>query len=167
MDGAAPQPRAVRSSQESRDASGIGGVGFLLGLAHRARRRRWEASLADVGLTAPQAAVLRLVADEPGCGVRQLARRLGTDPMNVQRITDFLVAKGLCTSGRDLDDARRRPLRPTGRGEELARDVAARARAADEELVVLLGRGAYDELVDALSTLVAYDSDAGRRGERG
>ena len=50
------------------------GVGFLLGVAHRARRRAWEAELADLDLTAPQAAVLRRIAAQPGSGVRRLAR---------------------------------------------------------------------------------------------
>ncbi|MDA8147552.1 MAG: hypothetical protein M0Z93_02080 [Actinomycetota bacterium] len=51
------------------------GVGFLLDVAHWARRRAWEASLADLGLAAPQAAVLRLVGARPGSGVRRLAVR--------------------------------------------------------------------------------------------
>src|SRR5579875_1695760 len=87
-----------------RDELGLEGVGFLLGAAHRARRRQWEACLADLGLTAPQAAVLRLITGEPGRGVRHLARRLGTDPMNAQRIVETLVADGLCQIRRDPAD---------------------------------------------------------------
>uniref|UniRef100_UPI003982FE3F hypothetical protein n=1 Tax=Lapillicoccus sp. TaxID=1909287 RepID=UPI003982FE3F len=34
------------------------GLGFLLGAAHRTRRRVWEATLVDLDLTAPQAAAL-------------------------------------------------------------------------------------------------------------
>lgn len=144
-----------------QDELGFGGVGFLLGLAHRARRRRWDARLGDLGLTAPQAAVLRLVTDQPGCGVRHLARRLGTDPMNAQRITEILVANGLCTAGRDSGDARRRPLHPTERGRQLANRVAERAQADEQAIADLLGDRTYRVLIDALRTLA--DHDSGRR----
>ncbi|MGC8463161.1 MAG: MarR family winged helix-turn-helix transcriptional regulator [Acidimicrobiales bacterium] len=136
---------------------GLEGIGFLLGMAHRAHRRRWEATLADLGLTAPQAAVLRLVTAEPGCGVRQLARRLGTDPMNIQRIVETLVANGLCTAGRDPADARRRPLHPTEHGRRLARQVADRARRTEQASMELLGDTSYRVVLDALRTLAEPD----------
>lgn len=141
-----------------QDELGLEGVGFLLGLAHRARRRRWDACIADLGLTAPQAAILRLVSAEPGCGVRDLARRLGTDPMNAQRIMESLVANGLCTAGHDPDDARRRPFYPTERGRGLAELVATRSQGVEEALAELLGDDTYQALVDALRTLVEGDA---------
>jgi len=144
-----------------QDELGLEGVGFLLGLAHRARRRRWDATLADLGLTVPQAAILRLVSAEPGCGVRHLARRLGTDPMNAQRIMESLVTNGLCTAGHDPDDARRRPFFPTERGRRLAKLVTTRSQEVEQALAELLGEDTYQALVDALRTLV--EGDAGAR----
>ncbi len=142
-----------------RDELGLEGVGFLLGAAHRARRRQWEACLADLGLTAPQAAVLRLITGEPGRGVRHLARRLGTDPMNAQRIVETLVADGLCQIRRDPADGRRRPLYPTALGARRARRVAARAQEAEAALANLLGQDTYAALVAALRTLVDRPSE--------
>ena len=141
------------------DELGLEGIGFLLGMAHRAHRRRWEAILADLGLTAPQAAVLRLVTAEPGCGVRQLARRLGTDPMNAQRIIETLVANGLCAAGRDPDDARRRPFHPTEHGRHVARQVADRARRTERASMKLLGDASYRVVLDALRTLAEPGSE--------
>lgn len=133
------------------------GVGFLLGIAHRARRRAWEANLADLGLTAPQAAVLRLVAARPGNGVRHLARALGTDPMNSRRIAEALISAGLCEARQDPLDARRRPLHLTERGQQLASEVSRRARQEEDRLLIELGTRRYGELLEVLRTLAAAE----------
>jgi DNA-binding MarR family transcriptional regulator len=133
------------------------GVGFLLGVAHRARRRAWEAELADLDLTAPQAAVIRLIAAQPGSGVRRLARDLGTDPMNVQRVAETLAAAGLCEPRHDPVDARRRPLYPTEKGRHLARAVTHRAERAEQDLIDALGAERYHALLGGLDALVGHD----------
>jgi DNA-binding MarR family transcriptional regulator len=103
------------------------------------------------------------VTADPGCGVRDLARRLGTDPMNAQRIIETLVANGLCEAGHDPDDARRRPLYPTADGRRLAARVEKRAKEAEEELAVLLGDDTYRVLVDALRALALAERDDNSR----
>jgi len=133
------------------------GVGFLLGAAHRARRRAWEADLGDLGLTAPQAALLRLIAAQPGSGVRRLARDLGTDPMNVQRIAETLIAEGLCESRLDPRDARRRPLHASEKGSRLAVEVARREHDTEKHLSVVLGADRYQALLFGLHALVDVD----------
>lgn len=139
--------------------SGPEGLGFLLGVAHRARRRAWEAELADLGLSAPQAAVLRIIGAHPGIGVRQLARTLGTDPMNARRIAETLLAAGCCEARRDPVDARRRPLQLTPSGQKLAQMVARKAGDTEEALVNTLGSGAYAALVAGLHLLIQRDQD--------
>jgi len=136
------------------------GVGFLLGVAHRARRKVWEAALADLDLTAPQAALLRLIAAQPGQGVRQLARALGTDPMNVQRVAESLLDAGLCEARRDPGDARRRPIYPTRQGMRRAHEIARRAESDEGDLVVALGAERYATLLAGLQALIALE----RRG---
>lgn len=136
------------------------GLGFLLGVAHRSRRRAWEAELADLDLTAPQAALLRLVTARPGHGVRQLARELGTDAMNVQRVASSLVAAGLCEAGHDPGDARRRPLRPTALGARLADVLARRAELAEAQLARALGTARYRTVLASLQEIVEHDRRA-------
>ena len=114
-------PSAVRRAGPPADESEVAphGVGFLLGVAHRARRRAWEADLADLDLTAPQAAVLRRIAAQPGSGVRRLARAVAhraqraeqdlIDALNAERYHALLA--GLQT----LVDHDRRTLGPTNR----------------------------------------------------
>lgn len=136
-----------------------GGLGFLLGVAHRQRRRAWELDLADLGLSAPQAALLRLVVARPGSGVRQLARWLGTDVMNVKRLAGTLIAVGLCEAQRDPADARRRPLHPTQEGSRIAERIAERAGLAERSLAAALGDECYEELLCGLRALVDHDVD--------
>lgn len=133
------------------------GLGFLLGVAHRAHRRAWEAELAELGFTAPQAALLRLIASAPGRGVRQLARQLGTDPMNVQRVAESLIAAGLSEARHDPGDARRRPLHPTELGVRRADALARMAESAEGELVRALGAERYGALLDGLRALIDHD----------
>lgn len=133
------------------------GLGFLLGMAHRARRKAWETDLADLDLTAPQAALLRLITAQPGQGVRQLARALGTDPMNIQRIAASLLAVGLCEARQDPGDARRRPLYPTEEGRHLSREIAHRAESAELDLIDALGDENYHILLAGLQALVDHD----------
>ncbi len=159
----------AESTDEDKSTGGNGrestpqgpdGIGFLLGVAHRARRRRWESELADLGLTAPQAAVLRVVAAQPGLGVRSVARQLGTDPMNAQRIAESLIAEKLCEAGRDPFDSRRRPLTVTDEGARIAAEVSIRARQSELTIAETLGRGVYDTVTEALRTLISFDKTA-------
>lgn len=140
----------------------IPGLGFLLARAHRARRRSWEAQLADLGLTAPQAAVLRLLAARPGAGVRELGRTLDTDPMNVQRIVATLLGGRLCEVRRDPDDARRRPLHLTEAGRRLAEEVVLRAEDVEHRLIGLLGERDYVSLRTGLGRLLERDHGSPR-----
>jgi hypothetical protein len=85
----------VAEMPSAGDNHGPSGLGFLLGVTHRERRRAWEAQLADLHITAPQAALPRLVSGHPGRGIRQLVRKLATDLMNVQRLADSLAHRQL------------------------------------------------------------------------
>ncbi len=148
---------AAREEESEAGSHGPDGIGFLLGVAHRARRRRWESELADLGLTAPQAAVLRVVAAQPGMGVRNIARRLGTDPMNAQRIAEGLISSGLCLAGRDPLDSRRRPLSVTTKGARVAAEVSSRARRSEFLIAEILGSDAYKGLMEALRSLIRLE----------
>jgi DNA-binding MarR family transcriptional regulator len=112
---------------------------FRLGRAHRAVRGAWQAHIADLGLTSPQASVLRAVLEQPGMGLRELARRLGTDPMNAKRLADGLERDGLLASRAHPADARIRVLSTTEDGAAKGREVARRAAAWGDALEALLG----------------------------
>lgn len=130
------------------------GLGFLLGSAHRALRSAWEERIADLGLTAPQALVLRVVAEESGMGLRELARRMQSDAMNAKRLADTLEHAGLVRSTVDPGHRQRRLLRATDEGRAMAARVNARSRALEEVLAERLGSPELEHLRTLLGSLL-------------
>jgi DNA-binding MarR family transcriptional regulator len=144
-------------------------IRFRIGRAHRLVRASWEMAIEDLGLRAAQAGVLRAIAAQPGTGIRELARRLGTDPMNAKRIADGLERDGLVASGSSPDDARRRVLAATPDGATLAQELDRRAAAWDLGIRERLGHDEVQELQRLLARIeagVVPDGDA-RGGPHG
>ena len=115
------------------------GIGFLVGRLHRRLRAHWERSIADLGLSAPQAAALRAAQQNPGVPMRALARALGTDPMNGRRLALALERLGLLEIRGSRSDVRAREVFPTPAGTELAIRLDQRARAQQRALIEELG----------------------------
>ncbi|MHB1488832.1 MAG: MarR family winged helix-turn-helix transcriptional regulator, partial [Acidimicrobiales bacterium] len=86
------------------------------------------------GLSPPQGAVLRGIAEVPGCSRRALARHLGADPMNIKRCVDDLEGRGLIQSGRRPGDRRPRTLALTEAGTTTTAQVDRLARAQQDRL---------------------------------
>jgi len=150
------------------------GIGFRLGRGHRTVRSAWQARIADLGLSSAQASSLRAVVERPGSGVRELARILGTDPMNAKRLADGLEAAGLVCSCADASDRRLRVLQPTDAGLALASEVEHRSRAWTATLEGMAGRGAIpamlrtlDQLEEGIAALTAAQSAERTESERG
>jgi DNA-binding MarR family transcriptional regulator len=134
------------------------GLGFRLGRAHRMLRGAWEEAIADLGLTAPQAALLRAVAQRPGSGLRELARQVCTDAMNAKRLADHLERAGLVSSAPDPGHRQRRVFRPAGSGAAIAAELARRAAAHDRLLASALGTAelaGLQRLLDRLDAVLA------------
>lgn len=110
------------------------GLGFQLGLAHRLLRDSWEKMIEDLGLSAPQAAMLRIAAGNEGISLREIARRVQTDPMNAKRILDYLETRGLITSTSTEHDRRLRIISATKTGHSLAIQLEDRVAMQDELL---------------------------------
>lgn len=141
-------------------------VGFRLGQLHRRWRLGWERSIADLGLSAPQAAALRAASSQPGTAIRGLARVLGTDPMNARRLAQDLQRMGLVEVSESLRDRRAKGVWPTARGDLLADQVAQRARARRQRLVAQLGEDSYLRLGELLDQLAGLKEPAVAETER-
>jgi DNA-binding MarR family transcriptional regulator len=137
---------------------------FRLGRAHRLVRASWETAIEDLGLRAAQAGVLRAIAAQPGTGIRELARRLATDPMNAKRIADGLERDGLVVSGSNPDDARRRVMAATPEGADLARELDLRAAAWDRATRERLG---HDDAQELQRLLARVEAGLGKGGDAG
>jgi DNA-binding MarR family transcriptional regulator len=119
----------------------------------RTLRAGWAQQLADLGLTPPQAAVLRGVAGRPGCSLRALARVLGAEPMTVKRCVDDLEVRGLLESAHRGEDRRPRALELTPAGRALTGHLDVLVQHRDARLGAVLGPERRGRLEEALGTL--------------
>lgn len=150
------QPADRPNASEGRPAPSSGleaGIGFRLGRLQRRVRADWSRQLAELGLSPPQAAVLRAVAERPDCSLRALARVLGAEPMRAKRCVDELEQRGLLESAHRGGDRRSRGLALTSAGEDLSRQAEARADAHERRLRALLGPQRRAGLEEAFTVL--------------
>ena len=139
------------------------GIGFRLSRLVRVLRAQWSADLAQLALAPPQAAVLRAVAEHPGCSLRALARVLGAEPMTAKRCVDDLEGRGLLTSAHRGEDRRPRALQLTAAGNSVAVDVGALVRHQDARLSAALGaegRTCLERVLVVLEAELASTDDA-------
>jgi DNA-binding MarR family transcriptional regulator len=128
-------------------------AGFRLSRLVRVRRERWATQLQSLGLTPPQAAILRATRDREGQALRALARTLNTDAMSVKRCVDDLERRGwLLTTTRD-DDRRVREVNLTSAGQELMRRLDELAYAQEHHLRQQLAPSHYALLVTLLGAM--------------
>jgi DNA-binding MarR family transcriptional regulator len=157
----------ARSDVRDRGAAGLeAALGFRLARAQREVRQAWEARIADLGVTSSQAGALRVVAERPGIGLRELARRRATDPMNAKRLADGLEAAGLVASGDDPADQRRRTLTASAAGLAVAEELERRAQAWSTVLEGIIGTADAARLRAILERLEAGIAGLGSTDER-
>jgi DNA-binding MarR family transcriptional regulator len=131
------------------------GLGFRLCRLSRGLRALWARQLASLGLTPPQAAIVRALAAHPGCSLRALARLLGAEPMMVKRCVDDLEGRELLTSAHRGADRRPRGLELSDQGARLAGEVEVLARHHEGRLERALGTRQRALLEEALGALEA------------
>lgn len=124
-----------------------------MGQTHRVLKETWERQIAGLGLSAPLAAMLRAICEQPGSGLRELARRMRTDPMNAKRLVDHLEQEGLVTSSGTASHAQRRELNPTADGLARAAGLVERSTVFRRQLAQLLGEAELEQLQHLLVRL--------------
>jgi DNA-binding MarR family transcriptional regulator len=128
-------------------------VGFRLSRLVRVRREHWAGELRALGLTPPQAAILRATRDHPSQALRALARTLEIDAMSVKRCVDELETHGwVATSTRD-DDRRVRVVSLTKPGEALMRQLDEFVHQQESKLREQLSRPQFELLIAVLQHL--------------
>ena len=80
-------------------------------------------------ITGGQAALLHLISQNPGIGVRELAEREGMSAPGMSGYVDRLEAAGLVKRTRSHDDRRRVGLTVTAEGSRILRAVRSRRTA--------------------------------------
>jgi DNA-binding MarR family transcriptional regulator len=137
-------------------------VGYRLKLAQNALRAAMDEALADIGVTAPQYAVLAAVDSGPGISSAALARAAFVTPQTMQGIVANLEREGLLTRAPDPAHGRIKRAALTARG----RAALQRAHAA---VGVIQGRmldGFSAAEVEWLSAALARFAENLRRPRR-
>jgi DNA-binding MarR family transcriptional regulator len=132
------------------------GIHFLLAQLGALAAERFAERIAPLGLTPPQAGVLRAIALAPGQSQQALARHLRTQPSRVVAFVDDLEARGLVERSRNPRDRRLHALRLTAEGQALLRQVGQIAAEHEDELCAPLDAEERSQLRSLLQRLRAH-----------
>jgi len=116
---------------------GTATLGELLLRVARTQRRRWRDVLAPWDLSPSHARALRVVCENDGTRISDLAEALHIAPRSATEVADGLEQRGLVERTADPRDRRAVVLRPTPAGRRVRAEVE-QARAADSR--ALFGR---------------------------
>jgi DNA-binding MarR family transcriptional regulator len=128
-------------------------VSFRLSRLARSGRNRWASQLRSLGLTPPQAAILRGATERSNASLRALARTMGTDPMSVKRCVDDLELRDLLRSATGHEPRRARVVRLTPAGERLVTELEEMVRQQEQEIRTLLSTSEYAQLLAVIDRL--------------
>lgn len=128
----------------------------------------------DYGLTLNEWRTLSAawLLGNPGVTLTQLADEAGFDAGLASRLVASLVQKGLLTRVSQARDARFVDVRPTGRGNRLARRIFGLSVQRNERLLSRLEPGARDSLEASMHALIEEaqamlgEASAGAKGRR-
>jgi MarR family transcriptional regulator, organic hydroperoxide resistance regulator len=138
----------------SEMTEGIERLALLIKAVHRRGMRDMNAALSDLGLTAPQAEALTVLARAGSLSLRELGRLLIAEGGHPSRLVDRLVAAGLVSRDEAPDDRRRVTLRLTPAGRRLHEQAAERADAVSARYTTHLQGADVAAACDALAALL-------------
>jgi DNA-binding MarR family transcriptional regulator len=114
-----------------------GHIGYLLRQAQAAMRLAYDASLAELGLTAPQFLVLNLLDAYPGVSGAELARTAQLTPQTMNLIVRKLEREGLIARGEHETHGRVLRLTLTTKGTTRLRQAKALSDKIERRILAL------------------------------
>lgn len=129
-----------RPSKDSDQAGPCGrtGVAFLLAQLGAHAAGRFGERLATIGLSPPDAGLMRTIGSKPGISQQSLAEHLGVLPSRMVTLIDNLEHKRLVERVSSPDDRRTYALRLTARGQQVLGDIARIALEHERSLCAAL-----------------------------
>lgn len=109
--------------------------------------RIWDEAFKPFGLSPSHAYVLRVVLDQPGIGMKQIAEILELAPSTVTRFVDSLINKKLLK--RELDDKDRRGaiIYPTTDAKKIHKKLEQTGQELFLNMNQIIGKEAFSDLV--------------------
>ena len=124
------------------------GAAFLLAQIGAHAARRFGERAAALGLTAPDAGVLRKIASDPRISQKALAEHLGLMPSRMVALIDELETKGIVARRRSSEDRRNYELELTERGRSVLGELSRVAAEHEESLCAALNKEERVQLRD-------------------
>ncbi len=116
------------------------GAAFLLAQLGAHGARRFSERVAEIGLTAPDAGLLRKIASDPGVSQQALAEHLGVMPSRMVALVDELEVKGIIERRRSTEDRRNYELHLTDRGHQVLGELSRIAADHEESFCAALSK---------------------------
>jgi DNA-binding MarR family transcriptional regulator len=129
-------------------------LGYLLKHAHLALEQRTDAALADVGLTARDLGVLRVIAGGEARSQQEVATVLGVDRTSMVALLDALERRGVVARKPSERDRRRNIVELTPDGRRLFQRAEQRSTEAEQAFTAALGDAGGAELRRALRAVL-------------
>lgn len=130
-----------------------GGVAFLLAQLGAHAATAFAQRLEPLGLTPPQAGVLRRLAHTPGESQRALADALDMHATRLVALIDELERRGLVQRSRDPTDRRSYALLLTDDGRRMRTRLSEIAREHEHALTATLDEGEREQLAEVLKRI--------------
>lgn len=128
----------------------FGGAAFLLAQLGAHAAGMFAQRISALGLTPPQAGLLRLVGQGPGRSQQALAAQLGVVPSKVVVLVDALESRGLLERRRNSTDRRNYALHLTDAGQQTLDDLRPVATQHEGDLTAALDDDERDKLTGLL-----------------
>jgi DNA-binding MarR family transcriptional regulator len=144
---------AVTSSRARSRRHSMGGVAFLLTQVGQHAADLFAERISSIGLTPPQAGILRVISHEPGQSQQALSSHLGLLPSRVVAFVDDLEERGYIERRRNPSDRRLHSLHLTPNGEELMKQLSMLAREHEHQLTAGLSPQQRSALQESLQLI--------------
>jgi len=109
--------------------------------------RIWDEAFKPFGLSPAHAYVLRLVLDQPGISMKQIAEELELAPSTVTRFVDSLINKGFLSRSSDNEDKRGTNITPSQRAKKIHKKLEKTGQELYSNMNDIIGSEAFSELV--------------------
>ena len=107
----------------------------------------WDDAFRPYGLSPAHAYVLRVVLDQPGTSMTQIAEILELAPSTVTRFIESLMNKNLLTRISDNNDKRSTKIHPTDSAKKIHRQLEQTGKALYVKMNTLIGENEFAGLV--------------------
>jgi DNA-binding MarR family transcriptional regulator len=128
-------------------------IGFLLTQLGSLSAENFAAKTRELGITPPEAGVMRILGRQAGMNQRELAEKLGVAQSRVVALVDSLESADLISRERSASDRRSQVLQVTAAGRDLLANLRTAAETQEADLTEGLSAADRDQLYELLLKL--------------